>query len=170
MTDEIAFRSLAVSNLDTGDFASDLFYYLARGAGDLTALTPWFVDPFDGSRYRSALKALTGITGVNGDRAGDIRNLLRKYGYPAPILRCSADTALGQMNLWYSKDTPGLDCFLEGRTNLVTDPWQQLVFPVLDTRTVWSTQFDWPPDSQNGFYRVRTSLSAGVSPPWPGDW
>jgi hypothetical protein len=113
------------------------------------------------------LKALTGITGVNGDRAGDIRDLLLKYSYPAPMLRCSMDADLGQMNLWFSKDTPGLDCFLEECTNLVTDPWQQLVLPVLDTNTVWSTEFDLPPDSKNGFYRLRTTPSAGTSPPWP---
>jgi hypothetical protein len=77
------------------------------------------------------------------------------------------DADLGQMNLWFSKDTPGLDCFLEGRTNLVTDPWQQLVLPVLDTNTVWSTEFDLQPDSKNGFYRLRTTPSAGTSPPWP---
>jgi hypothetical protein len=157
MLDYDSFRPLAVDNLAQGDFASDLFYYLARGAGDGS----------DWPRYRSALKALTGITGVNGDRAGDIRDLLLKYSYPAPMLRCSMDADLGQMNLWFSKDTPGLDCFLEECTNLVTDPWQQLVLPVLDTNTVWSTEFDLPPDSKNGFYRLRTTPSAGTSPPWP---
>lgn len=135
---------------------------LARGAGDLTLLVP-----FDGARYRSALKALTGITGVNGDRAGDIRDLLQKYSYPAPILRCSADAVPGRMNLWFSKDTPGLDCFLEGRSHLVTDPWQQMVLPVLDTNTVWSAQFDLPRDATNGFYRLRTSPAPASSPPWP---
>jgi hypothetical protein len=154
-----SFRSLEVNDLAQGDFAYDLFYYLARGAGDAG----------DWPRYRSALKALTGITGANGDRAGDIRALLLKrlYSYPAPMLRCSMDADLGQMNLWFSKDTPGLDCFLEGRTNLVTDPWQQLVLPVLDTNTVWSTEFDLPPGPGNGFYRLRTTPSAGTSPPWP---
>jgi len=160
MLDNDSFRPLAVNDLAQGDFASDLFYYLARGAGDGS----------DWPRYRSALKALTGVTGVNGDRAGDIRNLLLKYSYPAPRLRCSADVGLGRMNLWLSKDTPGLDCFLEGRTNLVTDPWQQLVLPALDTNTVWSTEFDLPPGSENGFHRLRTTPSVGVSPPWPGAW
>src|SRR5205823_3088183 len=128
------------------------------------------VNPYDGPRYRSALKALTGITGVNGDRAGDIRALLQKHSYPAPILRCSADAALGQMNLSFSKDTPELDCFVEGCTDLITNSWQQLVFPVVDTSTAWSTKFDLAPDSNSGFYRLRTTPSAGVSPPWPGAW
>lgn len=160
MLDYDSFRLLAVNDLVQGDFASDLFYYLGRGAGDES----------DWPRYRSALKALTGITGVNGDRAGDIRNLLLKYSYPAPMLRYLADAAPGRINLWLGKDTPGLDCFLEGRTNLVTDSWLQLVLPVLDTNTVWSAQFDLSPDSTHGFYRLRTSPAAGSSPPWPGAW
>jgi len=157
MLDYDSFRLLAVNELAAGDFASDLFYYLTRGAGDNS----------DWPRYRSALKALTGITSGNGDRAGDIRDLLQKYSYPAPILRSSADAVPGRMNLWFSKDTPGLDGFLEGRTNLVTDPWQQLVLPVFDTSTVWSLQFDLPPNSERGFFRLRTTPSAGLSPPWP---
>ena len=160
MLDYDSFRPLVVNDLVQGDFASDLFYYLGRGAGDGS----------DWPRYRSALKALTGITSVNGDRAGDIRNLLLKYSYPASMLRCSPDAAPGRMNLWFSKDTPGLDCFLEGRTNLFTDLWQQLVLPVLDTNTVWSAQFDLSPDSTNGFYRLHTSPAAASSPPWPGAW
>jgi hypothetical protein len=116
------------------------------------------------------LKALTGITGVNGDRAGDIRKLLLKYNYAPPVLQCSTDPALGQMNLWFNKDTPGLDCYLEGRNDLATDVWQQLAFPVLETNTAWSVKFELPPGSEKGFYRLRTSPSAAVSPPWPGDW
>jgi len=170
MADETTFRSLSVSNLASGDFASDLFYYQARGAGDLTGITPWFPDLLARARYRSALKALTGITGVNGDRAGDIRKLLLKYNYAPPVLQCSTDPALGQMNLWFSKDMPGLDSFLESRTDLGTGAWQQLNFPVLETNTAWSVKFDLPPGSEQGFYRLRTSPSAGVSPPWPGDW
>jgi len=158
MLDYDSFRPLAVNDLVQGDFGSDLFYYLARGAGD----------GGDWPRYRSALKALTGITGVNGDRAGDIRNLLLKYSYPAPMLLCQADAVPSRMDLLLNKDTPGLDYFLEGRTNLITDPWQPLVLPVLDSNTVWSTEFDLPPGSESGFYRLRTTPSAGSSPPWPG--
>jgi hypothetical protein len=158
MLDYNSFRPLAVDDLAQGDFAADLFYYFARGTGDGSN---W-------PRYRSALKGLTGITGVNGDRAGDIRNLLLKYSYPAPILRYPADAATSRMNLLLSKDTPGLDYVLEARANLITDPWQPLVLPVLDTNTVWSTEFDLPPGSESGFYRLRTTPSAGSSPPWPG--
>jgi hypothetical protein len=157
MLDDDSFRSLEVDNLAQGDFASDLFYYLARGAGDAG----------DWARYRSALKALTGITGANGDRAGDIRDLLVQYGYPAPTLQCSAGAGLDLMNVWFIKDTPGLDCSLEGRTNLATDPWQKLVLPVLDTNTTWSAEFNLPPGPGNGFYRLNTTPSAGTSPPWP---
>ncbi len=157
MLDYDSFRPLAVNDLAQGDFASDLFYYLARGAGDGSN---W-------PRYRSALKALTGITGVNGDRAGDIRNLLLKYSYPAPLLRFTTDAAPSKMNVLLSKDTPGLDCFLEGRANLITGSWQPLVLAVLDTNTVWSTDFDLPIGTQSGFYRLRTTPSAGSSPPWP---
>jgi hypothetical protein len=170
MTDERSFRSLAVNALATGDFASDLFYYMARGAGDLLSFVPSVTNLFDAPRYRSALKAMTGISGTNGDRAGDIRALLQKHSYPAPILRCSVDAALGQMNLWLTKDTPGLDYFLEGNTDVGTNSWQQLIFPIIDASTSWSTKFDFLPESYKGFYRVRTSASAGISPPWPGAW
>jgi len=157
MLDYDSFRSLEVDNLAQGDFASDLYYYLARGAGDAG----------DWLRYRSALKGLTGITGTIGDRAGDIRDLLVKYSYPAPMLQCSANAGLGSMNVSFIKDTPGLDCFLEGRTNLVIDPWQQLVLPFLDMNTIWSTEFDLPPGPGDGFYRLHTTPSSGTSPPWP---
>ena len=83
---------------------------------------------------------------------------------------CSAIT-MGDKNAWsilLSKDAPGLDYFLEGRPNLITEPWQPLVSTAVDTNTVWSTEFDLPPGSESGFYRLRTTPSAGSSPPWPG--
>jgi hypothetical protein len=170
MADEISFRSMTMSNLAKGDLAGDLFYYTARGAGNLTVVTPWFADSFSGPRYRSALQALTGITDVNGDRAGDIRNLLIKYSYPGPVIEWLADASSGKMNLWFKKNSPGVDSFLESRTNLVTEAWQAINSPVVDDNTVWSTKLDLPLDIPSGFYRLRTSPSAGVSPPWPGDW
>jgi hypothetical protein len=157
MLDCNSFRPLAVNDLAQGDFGSDLFYYMARGAGDAG----------DWARYYSGLKALTGITGVNGDRAGDIYSLLLNYSYPAPTLQGSVATELGQMNLWFSKDTPGLDCFVQGGTNLDAGSWQELVLPAAETSTSWSTAFDLPPDSRSGFYRLRTTPEPATSPPWP---
>ena len=187
MLDYDSFRLLGVNDLAQGDFASDLFYYLARGAGDGS----------DWTRYRSALKALTGITatngvngdtvltgitvtvgipttngsivitGMNSDRAGDIRDLLLKYSYPAPVLRCSVRADLSQMNLCFSNDTPGLDYFLQGCTNLIVPSWQELALPTLGTNATWTTNFDIQPDSVSGFNRLRTIPAAGTSPPWP---
>jgi hypothetical protein len=187
MLDYDSFRQLEVNDLAQGDFASDLFYHLARGAGDGS----------DWPRYRSALKALTGIlttntiisdivitgitvtvgipttngsiviTGMNEDRAGDLRDLLLKYSYPAPVLRCSVLADLGQMNLWFSKDTPGLDYFLQGGTNLITPSWQELALSAPVTNAIWTTNLDIPPDSVSGFHRLRTTPAAGASPPWP---
>jgi hypothetical protein len=157
MLDYDSFRPLAVNDLAQGDFASDLFYYMARGAGDAG----------DWARYYSGLKALTGITGVNGDRAGDIYALLLNYSYPAPVLRGSVDTEVGQMNLWFGKDTPGLDCFVQGGTHLEAGSWQELVLPAVETSTSWSTAFDLPLAMRNGFYRLRTTPTAATSLPWP---
>jgi hypothetical protein len=50
---------------------------------------------------------------------------------------------------------------MEGRTNLVGDPWQQLALPVVATNTVWSAQFNLPPDSQQGYFRLLTFPAAG---------
>ncbi len=157
LLDDESFRPLPVNNLASGDFASDLFYYLARGAGDGS----------DWPRYRSALKALTGIIGANGDRAGDIRNLLLKYNYAEPILLGSPDAIPSRMNLAFRQDTPGLDYFLQGRTNLITPPWQELALPALGTNVTWTTNFALPPGTQNGYYRLRTTPAPGTSPPWP---
>jgi hypothetical protein len=160
MLDFDSFRTLGVNNLAAGDFASDLFYFMARGAGDGS----------DWPRYRCALKALTGINGTNGDRAGDIYNLLVQCSYPAPMLGFSADSTVGQMTAGLCKDTPGLDWALEGRTNGITGAWQQLDPPVTDTNNVWSAQVDWPFNRTSGFYRVRTSPRYAAMTPWPGAW
>ncbi len=157
MLDYNSFRSLPVDELAQGDFASDLFYYLARGAGDAG----------DWARYWSGLKALTGITGVNGDRAGDVQSLLVNYSYPAPVLQCTADTGLGQLNLWFSKDTPGLNCLVQARTDVTTNSWSDFAVPALDTSTSWSAVISLPPDSTAGYYRLCTTNAPGTSPPWP---
>ena len=128
LTNYTVFRSLNVSNLAQGDFASDLFYYYARGAATNG----------DWNRYNSCMKALTGIpitndfngtttitgfpspppfagqtgsiyiTTTNGDRAGDIYALLTNYvHYPSPQLQCSAPPSLNQANLWLWKTRRG---------------------------------------------------------------
>jgi hypothetical protein len=159
MTNYNSFRSLNVSNLAQGDFASDLFFYYARGAATNG----------DWQRYACALKALTGIVNTSGDRAGDIQYMLTNFNYSAPLLQMAASQTPGQMNLWLSKDTPGLTYALESRTNLINDVWQSQSASVLDSNTVWSASFGFDPGSESGFYRVGTTPLPGVSPPWPDD-
>jgi hypothetical protein len=154
-TQETSFRAIDVVDLAQGDFASDLFYYYGRSAaiaGDLP-------------RYRSCLKALSGVTGANGDRSGDIRALLLQFGYPAPVLRWSANQASGRINLGLIKDTPGLDYVLQARANLGEGTWQDLVVPAVENNTTWSSEADLK--SENEFYQIRVTPSAGSSPPWP---
>jgi hypothetical protein len=157
MTNYNSFRSLNVSNLAQGDFASDLFFYSALGAATNR----------DWPRYDGNMKALTGITSTSGDRAGDIYYLLNKFGYPAPLLQMSADLALGQANVWLCEDTPGLGYSLQSRTNLVNDVWQDIAPPGIDTNAIWSATFSFDPGSESGFYRVGTTPLPGTSPPWP---
>jgi hypothetical protein len=157
MLDFNSFRTLTVDNLSQGNFAGDLFYFMARCAGDGS----------DWPRYRSSLKGLTGIIGANGDRAGDIRDLLVKYSYPAPIVQGSPGSAPGRFSLTLTKDTPGLNYFPQSCTNSPTGPWQEFSPPAVNTNTAWSTEFDLPPGTDNGFYRLRTTPAAGTSPFWP---
>jgi hypothetical protein len=188
MTNDTAFRSLNVSNLAQGDFASDLFFYYAYGAATNA----------DWSRYNSCLKALTGITvtndfdgtttitnitvtvafpttngaiyitTMNGDRAGDIYSLLTNYNhYPSPQLQCSPAQITGQMNLWLCEDTPGLAYSVQSRTNLVNDIWQDVPVSAVDTNTLWSASFNLSPGADSGYYRISAAPSPATSPPWP---
>lgn len=188
LTNYTAFRSLNVSNLAQGDFATDLFYFYARGAA-LNA---------DWSRYSSCMKALTGITITNdtndtitisniiqtvvfpttdaaifititnSDRAGDIYSLLTNYNrYPRPVLQGSPGADPGWMNLWVCEDTPGLAYTVQSRTNLVNDTWQNVSVIASDTNTIWSTGIPVPPDPGGGFYRLRAAPAPAASPPWP---
>ncbi len=161
MSAEASFRTLAMDNLAAGDFASDLFYYLARGAGNAS----------DWPRYCSALKAMTGLTGACGDRAGDIRSLLVQYGYPAPVLRCAAITGPNPsagLNVWIVKDTPGLGYAVQTRSNLVAGTWQDVPIAASESTTIWSATMDLPPATMRGFYRVSTTPAAAPdSPPFP---
>lgn len=151
------FLKLDVSNLAEGDIAADLFYYLARGAGDSG----------DWRRYRAALKALTGVTGVSGDRAGDIYDLLQKYGHPAATLQCAVGVNPDQLDIWVSKVSPGLACSLEVCSDLTTLSWKPPLMAVLDANTGWLAQTNAPSESGMQFYRAQTTPMPGTSPPWP---
>ncbi len=188
LADYTTFRTLNVSNLTQGDFASDLFFYQAYGAA---ANGDW-------PRYNSCMKALTGITvtndfdgtttiaGItetvslpttngaiyitttNGDRAGDIYNLLTNYNhYPSPQVQGAAVPGAGQFNLWLSKDTPGLAYSVQSKSNLVNALWQDMSVAAVDTNTIWSTTVNFSPGNDSGFFRIRAAPSPATSPPWP---
>lgn len=185
LTNYPAFRALDVSNLAQGDFASDLFYYYARGAA---TNADWY-------RYGSCMKALTGIIitndfigsvttasficsapfagqagydiviTTNNDRFGDIYALLTNYvHYPSPRLQGSA--APDQFNVWLVKDTPGLAYTLQSSPDLLND-WQNPSASAVETNTVWSAAASVPPGAGAGFYRVMAAPSPAWSPPWP---
>jgi len=188
LTNYTVFRTLNVSNLAQGDFASDFFYYYARGAATNA----------DWNRYDSCMKALTGIavtndfdgtttitgfpspppfTGLNGsiyittyndDRAGDIYALLTNYvHYPSPQLQCSAAPSLNQFNLWIVEDTPGLAYSVQSSSELLNDPWQDMPVIGVDANTIWSAAVDLSTDLSTGFYRISAVPSPATSPPWP---
>jgi hypothetical protein len=180
------FRTLNVSNLAQGDFASDLFFYYAYGAA---ANGDW-------PRYNSCMKALTGITvtndfngtitisnivntgsipygfdlitTTNGDRAGDIYNLLTNYNhYPSPQVQSTVLPQTGQFNLWLSEDTPGLAYSVESRSDLLNGFWQDVPVVGVDTGTIWSAGVQPISPVGNGFYRIKAAPSPAMSPPWP---
>jgi hypothetical protein len=187
MTNYTVFRSLNVSNLAQGEFAADLFYYYARGAATNA----------DWPRYKSCLKALTGITATNAingtivisgipvtvvfpgadgsisitgsdsDRAGDIYALLTNYNHYPSPVLQCSGNSPGRMNLWLCEDTPGLAYSVQSRTNLVNDIWQEVSVTAVDTNTLWSAGLDIPPDSVSGYYRIRAAPLPATSPPWP---
>jgi uncharacterized repeat protein (TIGR03803 family) len=188
LADYTTFRTLNVSNLAQGDFASDLFFYYAYGAA---ANRDW-------PRYNSCMKALTGITvtndfngtttitnvpfiynnttnygaiyitTTNGDRAGDIYNLLTSYHhYPSPQVQGAADSGTGQFNLWLSKDTPGLAYSVQSTSNLLDGLWPDVPVVGVDTDTTWSTSVPPISGAVNGFYRIKATPSPATSPPWP---
>ena len=188
LTNATVFRSLDVSNLAQGDFASDLFFYYAYGAATNA----------DWSRYKSCLKSLTGIivtndfdgtttitgfpvtapfagqigsiyiTTANGDRAGDVYFLLTNYNhYPFPQLQCATDQTTGQLNLWLCEDTPGLAYSVQSRSNLLNDTWQDVPVTGVDTNTIWSAGIDPSPGLDTGYFRIRATPLPATSPPWP---
>ena len=184
LTNYTAFRSLNVSNLAQGDFASDLFFYCAYGAATNG----------DWPRYNSCMKALTGITvtndfngtttisnivvfgtprveyitTTNGDRAGDIYFLLTNYKqYPFPQLQCAPSSIGGQLNVWLNKDTPGLAYSLLSNSSLSNAGWQGVPVVATDTNTLWSATVGPISASNNGFYRIQAAPLPAWSPPWP---
>jgi hypothetical protein len=157
MTNYDSFRSLNLTNLAQGDFASDLFFYSALGAATNK----------DWQRYDCDLKALASLTGTSGDRAGDIFYLLNTYGYPGPSLHLSASNVSGQLIVWAGDDVLGLDYSLQSRTDVANDSWQDLAPDTSDTNNIWSATFSFDPTVQQIFYRVWTVPSVGSSPPWP---
>lgn len=167
MTNYNSFRLLSVSNLAQGDFGSDLFYYSARGAANAARAASPALSNRDPQRYAGNLKALTGITGTSGDRAGDIYYMLTNFNYSAPLVQLSAGQTPGQVSLWLQEDAPGISYSVQSRTNLANDVWQGISPPAFDTNTIWSVTFGFDPGSGNGFYRVGTTPLPAASPPWP---
>lgn len=153
LTFDPAFHALDVAQLAQGDFAGNEFYFRARGAvlnGDL-------------QRYYGCMKALTGISGVTGDRTGGIYSMLTAYGYRAPVIQCTV--APNQINLSLIKDTPGLNYFLQTRSNMVSGAWLDVSISPLDTNTGWPASRTVGAD--NGFYRIRTTPKTTSTPAWP---
>jgi hypothetical protein len=150
---------VGVNYWSQSDFAHDLFYYYAHGAATNQ----------DTRRYNCALKALTGIAGVNGDRAGDLEYVLNKFKYTGPQVQISPDPTGPQMDLYISKNVPGLSYSLQSRTNLANDVWQNLAPSTDETDTVWSAHVPFAPEQESIFFQVITTPLPGMSPPWPTD-
>ena len=149
LMNDTTFHTLDVAGLARGDFASNHFYFSARGAaltGDLTT-------------YHAAMKSLTGILAVYGDRSADFYSMLLQYGYPTPALTISQDS--GQLNLMLCKDTPGLAYTLETSPDLRNGTWHAALCQPLETNTVWSAGFSLPLASPSGFFRIRATPALG---------
>ena len=156
-TNYSSLRALAVTNVAQGDFAADFFYFYARGAATNN----------DRMRYYSALKALNGVIGASGDRAGDIYTQLKTTGYPAPTLTGVADNVAGQLNLGINEDAPGLAYTLQWNTNLLNALWTNVSVNAADTNTIWSAAWPLDPAASLEFFRVKTTPLPGTSPYWP---
>jgi hypothetical protein len=143
-----SFRSLEVADLARGDFANNHFYFTARGA----ALND------DLQTYHGAMKALTGIMAVYGDRSEGIASMLDLFGFLSPVLRISQDA--GRLNLSIAKDTPGLTYSLESSPTLTATNWRGQPDLSAETNTEWSAGFDLPPEVPTEFYRVRATAAA----------
>jgi hypothetical protein len=158
MTNYNTFRTLNVSNLADGIFASEIFFQNAFAA----------VTNGDKQRYYSNLKAWTGVTNPNHERDGDLYALMKTNGYPAPILRATTDPVSGRVNVEIQKDAPGLEYVLQSRASVASDTvWQDIFAPFLiDTNSFWSGGLIPDPNAPQGFYRVRTTVIPATSPIW----
>jgi hypothetical protein len=157
MTNYNSFRSLDVSNLADGIFASEMFYLNAHAAAT----------NHDVQRYYGNLKAFTGVTDANSERAGDIYHLLITNGYPAPILHVATDPTATTATISIIKDTPGLIYTPESRADLLNSTWQSMFPDTYETNNFWSTSFGLDPNASQSFYHVVTIPAFGQSPVWP---
>jgi len=154
---DASFRYLSMENLAQGNHAGDMFYYQARAAK---------LDN-DTQRYRSFMKALTGVTATLGDHDGDIRTLLLTNGFPSPVLHINRNGDASGNVLWIAKDAPGLSYSAQVRTNL-TGAWQDANLPVTESNTTWSASVSNAPGVDLEFFRVgATPADALPSPPEP---
>ena len=111
---------------------------------------------------------IVNITTTNGDRAGDIYNLLTNYNrYPSPQVQSAMVPQTGQFNLWLSEDTPGLAYSVQSRSDLLNSFWQDVPVVGVDADTVWSASVQPISTVGNGFYRIKATPSPAMSPPWP---
>lgn len=177
-----------MSNLAQGDYASDFFYYYARGAANNA----------DYPRYYSCLKALTGVTATNdyvgtvvisnivetvvfptnngtisittitNDHSEDIVSLLMAHGYGQPVLQMAIPPE-GSLLFSVSETAPWLQYSVQVTSDLVNNPWQwAFEYTVADSGTVWSANGGLPGSAGNSFYRVLTIPGGPAgSPYWP---
>ena len=147
--DSAKFRQLDVSGLAGGDFAQDYFYYRVYLAGVYR----------DSEIYLSSLKALTGITNSSLDLVRYIPYALTTYGTPAPVVAGVAHTGTGQAEVRYSKDSLGLNYYVERRTNAALGGWTAVTGVETNLgHCFWSTTV--PATTTNAaFFRLKASIN-----------
>jgi len=151
------FRNLSMQGLASGDHALDMFYFQARAAKLNN----------DIQRYRSYMKALTGVSDTLGDHDGDIRTLLVSAGFPAPILRIERSTDDSGYMLSVDKDARGLSYSAQTRTNLA-GAWENISLPVAQTDTLWSASVSNVAGLDSRFFRLAAAPADALpSPPEP---
>jgi hypothetical protein len=118
--------------------------------------------------------AMIFITTTNGDRLGDVYNLITNFNpvlstmrYPHPIVHATTVPQSNQVNVWITKDLPALAYTVQLRTNVNSGTYHNVAVTALETNTVWSGTFDLSSQPAVGFFRIRTVPSPATSPPWP---